>query len=93
MKNNTISKLTIKDDQIYLDDMKIKGVTGYEVKSSAPNKIAELTLKLVVSAVQLNGKNAQEEQVQEQCIISEIKDEHHCSVVKQLINSIMVELR
>ena len=56
------------------------------------NIVTERQMKELVSKEQ-EIKTAQEEQVQEQCIISEIKDEHHCSVVKQLINSIMVELR
>lgn len=62
MKNNSISKLTIKDNQIYLDGVKIKGVTDYDLKSSIPEKMAELTLKLIVSTVKI----AQECQNQEQ---------------------------
>ena len=55
MKNSSISKLTIKDNQIYLDGMKIKGVTDYDLKSSIPEKMAELTLKLIVSTVKIDS--------------------------------------
>ena len=52
--SKSISKLTIKNNHIYLDNLEVKGVKDYEVKSSAPNKIAELTLKLVVSTVEID---------------------------------------
>ncbi|CEQ14819.1 hypothetical protein [Paraclostridium sordellii] len=54
-ENKTISKLTIKNNHIYLDDLELKGVQDYEVKSSAPNKIAELTLKLIISTVKIDS--------------------------------------
>lgn len=64
MKNNSISKLTIKDNQIYLDGMKIKGVTDYDLKNSIPEKKAELTLKLIVSTVETAQECQNQEQLQ-----------------------------
>lgn len=54
-ENKSISNLTIKNNRIYLDDLELKGVKDYEVKSSAKNKIAELTLKLVVATVKIDS--------------------------------------
>ena len=51
----SISNLTIKNNHIYLDDLELKGVKNYEVKSSAQNKIAELTVKLFVSTVKIDS--------------------------------------
>lgn len=88
-----MNKLTIKDGRIYLDDKKIEGVTEYSVKSSEPiKKLAELNLKLIVSTEEDNEKTAQEGQVQEQFIICELRNENSHSIVKQTIDSIMVEL-
>lgn len=41
-------KLEIKNRTISLDGFLLKGVTGYEVKSSSEEDTAELTLKLIV---------------------------------------------
>ncbi len=49
-----ISKLKIKNSKIYLDDKEIKGVKEYEVKKSAPDKEAELIMKLIVSTVEID---------------------------------------
>ena len=43
-----VHKLEIKNRELSLDDFKLKGVTGYELKSSAEHQLAELTLKLKV---------------------------------------------
>lgn len=51
----SISKLTIKDNKIYLDEVEVKGVKEYDIKSSAPEKTAELTLKLIVSTVKIDS--------------------------------------
>lgn len=48
-----ISKLTIKNNQIYLDDVKINGVTEYNLKSSVAGKVSELEIKLIVSTVEI----------------------------------------
>lgn len=41
-------KLTIQNGHIFLDDVRLQDVTGYELKSSA-GASAELTLKLIVT--------------------------------------------
>lgn len=40
--------LEVKNKAIYLDGVQVRGVTGYEIKSSAEHPTAELTLKLIV---------------------------------------------
>lgn len=40
--------LKIENGQIHLDEFKLEGVTGYELRSSGSKKLAELTLKLLV---------------------------------------------
>ena len=52
---SSISKLTIKDNKIYLDGTKIKGVSDYDLKSSVSKKTAELTIKLLVSTVEVDS--------------------------------------
>jgi|GEM_PF-5447897 len=54
MTNN----LKIENGQIHLDEFKLEGVTGYELRSSGSKKLAELTLKLIVkdSNVVLNHR-------------------------------------
>lgn len=45
--------LEIKDKSIYLDGVKVKGVTGYELKGSAESPTAELKLTIIVEASQI----------------------------------------
>lgn len=44
-----LHSLEIVNGAVFLDGNQIKGVTGYEVKGSAENTVAELTLKLDVA--------------------------------------------
>lgn len=39
--------------EVYLDDFKVKGVVGYEVKSPANTGITELTLRVLVDNLHL----------------------------------------
>lgn len=54
MENQKIHKLTIKDDDIILDDFKVKGVTKYELKKSSTSSPAELLIALEVNDPELN---------------------------------------
>lgn len=48
-----LHELKIINGQIHLDDFKAKGVKKYELKSSAKNNTAELTLKMIVKESEL----------------------------------------
>jgi hypothetical protein len=41
-------KLEIKERRVYLDGVEIQAVRGYELKNSAEDSVAELTLRLYV---------------------------------------------
>jgi hypothetical protein len=52
--------LEIKGNNLFLDGVNLKGVTSYQITSSAPNKHAELVLKIHVNNSKLlfeNGTN------------------------------------
>lgn len=44
-----LNRLRISGDSVYLDNMEIKGVTGYELKSSTDKEPAKLSLELYVT--------------------------------------------
>jgi hypothetical protein len=52
--NNGLHKLIIKNDEMMLDDFKIKGLIRYELKKNSANLPAELLIVLQVKDLTLN---------------------------------------
>lgn len=48
--NNSLHVLKIQEGKIELDGFSLKGVTGYEIKTSSDKPTAELVFKITVSA-------------------------------------------
>ncbi|MCW6666976.1 hypothetical protein NHG34_05365 [Aerococcaceae bacterium NML190938] len=48
MREDKTHKLHIKGRKIYLDGKELKKVTHYELKSRADNKLAQLTVEMLV---------------------------------------------
>lgn len=105
--SDKLHRLSVTDSkekfELKLDGFKINGVKEYEVKNSADEKVAELSLKIVLKGVdgyiESNEKTAQEGSVQEQQIIleldritCEVQSENNYSVVEQKSYDIKVEL-
>lgn len=53
-KNKNTHKLTIKNDEVMLDDFKLKGLVKYELKRSSVNSPTELLIALEVKDPILN---------------------------------------
>ncbi|MGG3840757.1 hypothetical protein ABEV00_27510 [Paenibacillus thiaminolyticus] len=49
-------KLVIKERSVYLDGLELKGVVGYELKSSALDSCSKLTIELLVEDSKMNAQ-------------------------------------
>ncbi|MGG4397249.1 hypothetical protein ABEX25_23370, partial [Paenibacillus thiaminolyticus] len=50
-------KLAIKERSVYLDGLELKGVVGYELKSSALDSCSKLTIELLVEDSKVNAQS------------------------------------